>query len=268
MKITMNYGREGLELDLPDSWDITLINKKTMPVAPNPQKAVQRALGEPVGCRPLVEEARGKNGACILICDVTRPVPNGLILPVLVNQLIEAGMGVDRIRILVATGLHRPTKEAELKEVIGDEWVFENILIENHYACNDEDHVSLGRSSRGTPIKLDRRLVETDLRIAVGLVESHFMAGYSGGRKIIAPGLAHHDTITRLHTTTFLDHPKAAYSLPAISFRKPSTPSLMSLLWASTYSAEPMPSEISEIMKRSPPGSSISWAPTMPLTVW
>jgi lactate racemase len=88
--------------------------------------------------------------------------------------------------------------------------VFEHIRIENHYARNDRDHESLGQTSRGTPVKLDRRFLEADMRIVIGLVEPHFMAGYSGGRKIIMPGIAHRDTITYLHSAAFMEHPRAA----------------------------------------------------------
>jgi len=84
------------------------------------------------------------------------------------------------------------------------------VRVQNHYARNDADHVDLGATSRGTPVKLDRRFVEADLRIATGLVEPHFMAGYSGGRKVIAPGVAHRDTITTFHSERFMSHPLAA----------------------------------------------------------
>jgi nickel-dependent lactate racemase len=206
----MRYGRDGLALNLPDDWEITVIKKKPMPVASDSRNAVVQAFQQPVGCAKLMDEARGKQHACIVICDITRPVPNGLILPVLIQQLIEAGMDADQIQILVATGLHRPNQGDELREVVGDDWVFENIRIENHFACNTSDHVDLGLTAMGTPVRLDRRLIEADIRIVVGLVEPHFMAGYSGGRKIIMPGVAHQDTITYLHSATFMEHPRAA----------------------------------------------------------
>jgi nickel-dependent lactate racemase len=210
MQIKLLYGRKGLALDLPDDWDVTVVQKKTMPLINNPKDAVADALEHPVGCNKLPTIVSGKQRVCILICDITRPVPNGIILPVLVEQLISAGVERDHIQILVATGLHRPNENNELLEVIGDEWVAENIRIENHYARNDSDHVYIGKTKAGTPVKLDRRLVESDLRIAIGLVEPHFMAGYSGGRKIITPGVAHKDTITFLHSATFMEHPRAA----------------------------------------------------------
>jgi lactate racemase len=116
----------------------------------------------------------------------------------------------NQITILVATGLHRPNEGAELADVVGDEWVLKTVSVENHFARNDADHVYLGQTTRGTPAKLDRRFVDADLRIVTGLVEPHFMAGYSGGRKVIIPGVAHQDTITRIHTATFLESPRSA----------------------------------------------------------
>lgn len=120
------------------------------------------------------------------------------------RRLLDAGLRADRITVLVATGLHRPNEGAELRELIGDEWVLRTVGILNHFARNDEDHVDLGKTAGGLPVKLDRRFVNADLRVVVGLVEPHFMAGYSGGRKLIVPGIAHSDTIRAFHSTRLL----------------------------------------------------------------
>ena len=115
------------------------------------------------------------------------------------------------ITVLVATGLHRPNEGQELAELVGDPWVLETVTVANHDARADEDHVPLGRTpGRGTVVRLDRRLVEAELKIATGLVEPHFMAGWSGGRKVIAPGVAHAETITTFHNAAFMAHPRAA----------------------------------------------------------
>jgi nickel-dependent lactate racemase len=115
------------------------------------------------------------------------------------------------IVILVATGLHRPNEGPELAELVGDPWVLETVAVVNHDARAHDDHVPLGRTpARGTVVRLDRRLVEADLKIATGLVEPHFMAGWSGGRKVIAPGVAHAETITTFHNAAFMAHPLAA----------------------------------------------------------
>jgi nickel-dependent lactate racemase len=209
MQLDLNYGRGRYPLELPDHWDVTVIRKPAMPLEMDPASAVRRALMQPVAAGALAQEARGLTSACILICDITRPVPNGLLLPEIIRELLNAGMQADQITVLVATGLHRPNEGAELEELVGDEWVLKTVRVVNHFARDDAAHVDLGRTPRGTPVKLDRRFVEADLKIATGLVEPHFMAGYSGGRKVIAPGVAHRDTITTFHSARFMAHPKA-----------------------------------------------------------
>lgn len=210
MRLELNYGRGRFPLELPADLNVTVVRKPPMPVEQDPAGAVRRALANPVSARPLAEAARGLRSACILICDITRPVPNGLLLPEIVRQLLEAGMQSGNITVLVATGLHRPNEGAELEELVGDSWVMKTVRVENHFARDDAAHVDLGRTpTRGTPVKLDRRFVEADLKIATGLVEPHFMAGFSGGRKVIAPGIAHKDTITTFHSARFMSHPKA-----------------------------------------------------------
>ena len=210
MRVVMRYGRKGLALDIPDGLDVAVIRKKAMPVLPDPESAVASAFLNPVGCKSLFEEARQCRSACILICDITRPVPNGTILPNLVKELIRAGIEPQAITVLVATGLHRPNEGKELREVVGSDWVLETVSVLNHFARNPEDHLFLGSLAGDIPVKLDHRFLRADLRIVVGLVEPHFMAGYSGGRKIIAPGVAHEDTIKIFHSARILEHCRAA----------------------------------------------------------
>ena len=209
-RIELNYGRGRLPVDLPDEIDLRVIRKRQMPVLPDPEAAVREALAQPAGAPPLAELAKGKTSACILICDITRPVPNGLFLPILVEQLLHAGLAAERIKIVVATGLHRPNEGEELAELVGSRWAMETVEVANHFARDDEAHVDLGTTrTHGVPVKLDRRFVEAELKIATGLVEPHFMAGWSGGRKVIAPGVAHKDTITTFHSARFMEHPRA-----------------------------------------------------------
>lgn len=209
--IDLLYDRAALAISPPAGCVPTVIRKHAMPVIADPDAAIGRALEAPVGAPPLAELARGRRSACILICDITRPVPNGLFLGPMVRTLLEAGVPRDGITILVATGLHRPNEGAELAELVGDPWVAETVTVANHFATNDGDHVHLGRTpGRGVVVRLDRRLVEAELKIATGLVEPHFMAGWSGGRKVIAPGVAHAETITTFHNAEFMSHPRAA----------------------------------------------------------
>lgn len=210
MKIELLYGHEGIVVDVPDDISVTSIHKNTMTPLDDPSKAVEQALESPVGSASISVIAQGKKTACILICDVTRPVPNGTLLPPLVDKLTGAGIAKEDILILVATGLHRPNEGEELKEIVGSEEVFESIRIENHFARDREAHVELGKTSRGFPIMIDSRFVDADVKIVTGLVEPHFMAGYSGGRKLVAPGVAYQDTILKFHTAHILEHSKAA----------------------------------------------------------
>ena len=141
--------------------------------------------------RTLAELARGRRSACILICDITRPVPNGLFLRPMIETLVASGIPLARISILVATGLHRPNEGKELEELVGDPWVMANVSVANHFADSRRgSRRSRPTPTRGTPVTIDRRFVEADLRIATGLIEPHFMAGWSGGRKVVAPGVA------------------------------------------------------------------------------
>ncbi len=176
----------------------------------DPAGAVRAALDRPIGAPAFASLCRGRESACILICDITRPVPNHLFLRPMIEDMIAAGMARERITVLVATGLHRPNEGEELAEVVGDPWVLATVRVENHFARDAAAHVDLGATSgRRTPVKLDRRFVEAELRIATGLVEPHFMAGYSGGRKVIAPGVAHEDTIRTFHSARFMEDPAA-----------------------------------------------------------
>jgi nickel-dependent lactate racemase len=210
MQVELNYGRRTLPVELPDNVQVTVVRKPSMPLLPDPARAIGKALQEPIGAASLDQLARNARSATIAICDITRPVPNHLFLRPLIEILLEAGITSTAIRVLVATGLHRPNLGAEMEELIGDPWVLRNVRVENHYATRDEDHVLLGTTStRGTVVRLDKRFVEADLKIATGLVEPHFMAGYSGGRKVIAPGLAHAETITTFHSARFMADPNA-----------------------------------------------------------
>ncbi|MCE2461785.1 MAG: DUF2088 domain-containing protein, partial [Pseudomonadales bacterium] len=210
MIVDLLYGRTGLPVRFDDDMDVTVIAKPPMPLIPDPDTAVRQALAAPVGCAPIADLARDGNSACILICDVTRPVPNNLLLRPLIETLLDAGVDAGNITVLVATGLHRPNLGAELAELVGDSWVLDRVAVENHDARDDAAHVDFGETpTLGTPVKLDRRFVEADLRIATGLVEPHFMAGYSGGRKVVAPGIAHADTIRTFHSARFLENPCA-----------------------------------------------------------
>lgn len=184
------YGKKELSVTLPEYIKATPIIKYPMPVLADSSESISEALLHPIQSPPLPELAHNKKTVCILVCDITRPVPNGLVLPPLVEMLVEAGIKKEDILILVATGLHRPNEGEELRELIGSDEIYNTIRIENHFARDKAAHIDLGFTSSNIPIGIDRRFYDADLKIATGLVEPHFMAGYSGGRKVVAPGVA------------------------------------------------------------------------------
>ena len=210
MKTTLLYGKNGITIDLPDEINATEINKHPMPLLADVESAIYQSFLKPLNSPSLSELADGKETVCILICDITRPVPHGKILPPLVDQLLKAGIQKENILILVATGLHRPNEGEELRELIDNDYIFSNFRIENHFARDRQSHVDLGHTSQGIPIGIDCRFYEADLRLVTGLVEPHFMAGYSGGRKVVAPGVAYMDTILNFHAAHILEHEKSA----------------------------------------------------------
>jgi nickel-dependent lactate racemase len=208
MRIKLDYGRTGLDVELPDDRIVGPLAISPAPPVADTAAAIEAALASPIHSPPLAQLARGRRNACILICDITRPVPNRLILPPLLRTLEAEGIARADILILVATGLHRPNEGAELDELVGAD-IASHYRIENHHGKVREEHDFLGTTPNGVPVWLDARYVRADLKITTGLIEPHLMAGYSGGRKVICPGIAGLDTVKVWHGPRFLEHPLA-----------------------------------------------------------
>lgn len=208
MRVTLEYGRTGLEVELPDDRVVGPLAIKSVPPLKEPEKVLRQLLAKPIGTPSLAELARGKKSACIVICDITRPVPNKLLLPPILETIEQAGVPRDQILILIATGLHRPNEGAELVELVGPE-IAKNYRCENHHGKLLDEHTYLGTTPKGVPAWIDTRYIEADLKITTGLIEPHLMAGYSGGRKLICPGIAALETVKIWHGPDFLEHPKA-----------------------------------------------------------
>jgi nickel-dependent lactate racemase len=141
----------------------------------------------------------------VVIPDLTRPLPGPLLLPPILAALEEAGLARQDILLLVATGLHREATAADLAEMVGPDIAAGGYRIESHQARDLDSHDLVGATSRGTPVRLDRRYLQADLRVLVSLVEPHLFAGYSGGRKLILPGLAAEETICRFHCPAIIE---------------------------------------------------------------
>lgn len=209
MRITLDYGKTGLTVTLPDERLIAPpLTIQPAPPLVDPLAALQAALAQPIGTAPLAELARGKKTACVVVCDITRPVPNAFLLPPILQTLEAAGVPRSGITILVATGLHRPNVGDELIELVG-EYVATHYRCENHHGKAHDEHDFLGTTPRGVPVWIDKRYTRAELKITTGLIEPHLMAGYSGGRKVICPGIAGLETVKVWHGPRFLEHPKA-----------------------------------------------------------
>ena len=208
MRVQLEYGRSGISVQLPDDRVVKQLTYKNVPPLPNPAAEVRHVLETPNSSPPLLEIAQHRRDACIVICDVTRPVPNELILEPVLETLERAGLPREKITILVATGMHRPNEGDELIELVGRH-IVDHYRVENHHGHQLDEHTHLGTSPRGVPIWIDSRFVDADLKITVGLIEPHLMAGFSGGRKLICPGIAALETIKVWHGPDFIEHPKA-----------------------------------------------------------
>ena len=203
MKIDLAFGKTGLTVDLPEGFRYRVLEARGATPVPNWRGALELALDRPTGAPPLVELARGKRSAAISVCDITRPAPNRLTLPPVLRRLSEAGIPREGITILIATGLHRAATEAEIREICGEE-IAGVYRVVNHDARNLASHRHLGSTQSGTPVYIDERFAAADLHITLGFIEPHLMLGYSGGRKLIAPGLAAQETIKVLHSPKFM----------------------------------------------------------------
>jgi nickel-dependent lactate racemase len=204
MQVRLPYGTGALDVALPDTNPVEVLAKRATPPLPDALAAVRHRLAHPTAARPLAELARGRRNAVIVVSDATRPVPHAAILPPVFDALAAGGLRGDRVTLQVATGLHRPSTRAELDAMLGSE-IARSARIVQHDARDAASHVDLGRTSQGMPILIDRHFVESDLRILTGLIEPHLMAGYSGGRKALCPGLAAIDTIRFAHGASMLE---------------------------------------------------------------
>jgi lactate racemase len=208
MKTQFAFGKDGLMVSLPDGPAYELIESRSALPLPDAQSALDAALDAPIGCKPLRELAQGKRSAAISVCDITRPAPNRVTLPPLLRRLHEAGIPVDGVTILIATGLHRGATPEEINTIVGPE-IAAQYRVVNHDAKALTDHRPLGSTRCGTPIFIDERFMAADLHITLGFIEQHLMLGFSGGRKLIAPGLAGQDTIKMIHSPKFMREPLA-----------------------------------------------------------
>jgi nickel-dependent lactate racemase len=203
--VHLRYGKEGLTIRVPGTADV--LAASGAPALPDPAAAVRQALASPIGTPALRElvRARRPRSVVVTISDITRPVPNRVFLPPLLNELNAAGVPDDTIEIVVGTGMHRPSTAEEFRQLVGDD-VLARVRVFDHRA---EEAETLTTVSEDPPVRICRRFAEADFRIVTGYIEPHFMAGFSGGRKGVCPALVDLATIQRFHGYKTLADPLA-----------------------------------------------------------
>jgi nickel-dependent lactate racemase len=214
-QIGIEFGQKVIEVSLPPGY--AELSMKDVPVIADPKAAIEKVMMNPIGS-PRLEEiirAKGKPASeltvAIAVSDITRPVPyrgeKGILGPIL-GRLESAGIPKKHIKIIVATGMHRPSTPEEKREMYGEDVVRE-YAITDHDCENNALLESIGKTRKGTHVYVNRDFYFADIKIATGLVESHFMTGISGGRKAICPGLVDVKTIQRFHGVEYLENPHA-----------------------------------------------------------
>ncbi len=212
MKVNLDYGSKKLGIDIPDKNLLYVLETKPVEPIANPKQKIIDSLYNPIDSPPLGDLAGSSQDICIVISDITRAAPTKLILQALLCELATFGIGRDKITILIATGLHRPNVGEELEQLVGKE-IKENYRIVNHNARDRSSCQNIGKTKRGTPVILDRAYLDADFRILTGLIEPHFMAGFSGGRKAICPGISYMDMFKHFHGPPILESPNATTGL-------------------------------------------------------
>lgn len=196
-KLLFPYGRGQIALDLPPGINMRVLTPRDNHPKVDPGRECIRALREPVGSEPLFNMAINKKNAVIMVSDMTRLAPTHLLLPHIIAELIKAGINARDIAVVVAVGAHRKATEEEIKKISGP-------LINkevNFMSSSPEPGqcVTLGRTSKGTPVQIFHAVARHELKIATGNIEPHRLAAYSGGAKALMPGCSSHEAIEKNH---------------------------------------------------------------------
>ena len=210
MEVEFAYGTSRLRVDLPEARTTVIVPAYPAP-APDQRAAIVAALREPVGGPPLRRRVHPGQTVAIAVCDGTRSQPRRLVVPALLDEL-EGIVRLDDVVILVATGTHRANSHDELVDMLGEE-IVGAVRIVNHDAGDPGALRWVGSLGRDVPVWLNAEWLAADVRITTGFVEPHFFAGFSGGPKLVAPGLAGLETTLTLHDASRIGHPDARWGV-------------------------------------------------------
>lgn len=209
-RVRLAYGESGLDVEV-DSAASTVVEPVFAPAVADRPAEMTRALREPVAGAPLRERIRRGQTVAISVCDMTRPQPRRLMVSTVLAEL-DGLVDLSDVVVLVATGTHRGNAVPELRAMLGDE-IVDSVRIVNHDARNRSALAWQGVLGDGVPVWLNREWVDADVRITTGFVEPHFFAGFSGGPKMVAPGLAALETVLVLHNAKRIGHPRARWGV-------------------------------------------------------
>ena len=206
MRVDLAYGTGMLPIDL--DVDVDVIEPRDPPRIADSDRALREALRRPIGSPPLADLVSPDSSIVVVISDSTRPAPNRLMLEALLGEL--GADAASRIDVLVATGLHRPTRDDELNRMLGPD-LRRQLRVSNHDAHDASSLREIGQTSSGRPVLINRRYLDANVRITLGLIEPHFFAGFSGGAKLILPGVAGAASILENHDAEMIGHPNARW---------------------------------------------------------
>jgi lactate racemase len=209
MNVRLAYGTTGLDVEVPSDRTTIIEPAFRCPVA-DPVVAITEALRAPLGRPPLRELVRTGQRVAISICDGTRSQPRREMLAAILGEIPH--VPASDVTIMIATGTHRGNTSAELEAMLGAE-LLSRYRVVNHDARDAASVASVGTTSTGVAVSINREFLDADIRITTGVVEPHFFAGFSGGPKMVAPGLASIDTVLTLHDAPRIGHPNATWGV-------------------------------------------------------
>lgn len=202
VKLSVAFGKGSANFELPRKNLFGVVKPLNVKGVRDPTAEIRRALDHPIASKPLGKLVGRGQRVAIVVTDHTRSCPDSIILPMLLDDLQEAGVKLDDVSVVVGLGMHRKMSEDEMREKFG---VVDQVEVVNHDPLDEKQLVYLGRTRSGGPVYVNRRVAEANLVIAVGVVEPHQYAGFSGGRKLVAVGVAGVQTIAHTHQPRFID---------------------------------------------------------------
>jgi len=211
MRVKLAYGKEGLWVDLPDE-RVTVVEPQFVPGLPDEATALREALRKPIGSPPLRKLVKPGQSVVIVFPDLTRPMPNDRVLPVLLAELEETGVTRADVTLINGLGTHRPNTKEELAGMLGHQ-VYESYRVVQHDAFDRSSLTGLGTTRSGHEVWINSAYLEADAKILTGFIEPHMFAGFSGGPKAVLPGLAGERTVLGNHDYGMIAHPNATWGI-------------------------------------------------------